>query len=104
MRKLRSSKKIKILKIEPILRVENTLFSITKEAVFFPYFYHEIIFYSTELFDCAVNVKFYLNVFIILNVNTNQTSREQYLNEETATYFGISCRKKFGIKAFYGCF
>ena len=26
-------------------------------AFFFPYFYHEIIFYSAELFDCAVNFK-----------------------------------------------
>ena len=52
----------------------------TKETAFFPYFYHGIIFYSAELFDCAVNFKFYLNIFIFLNINTNQTSKEQYLN------------------------
>ena len=52
----------------------------TKETAFFPYFYHGIIFYSAELFDCAVNFKFYLNIFIFLNINTNQTSNEQYLN------------------------
>ena len=34
-------------------------------------FYHEIIFYSAELFDVAVN--FYLNIFdYVLNKNTNQ--------------------------------
>ena len=36
----------------------------TKETAFFPYFYHGIIFYSAELFDCAVNFKFYLNICI----------------------------------------
>ena len=51
-----------------------------KEKAFFPYFYHEIIFYSAELFVCAVNFKFYLNIFIFLNINTNQTSKEQYSN------------------------
>ena len=39
----------------------------TKEAAFFPYFYHGIIIYVAELFDCAVNFKFYLNIFIFLN-------------------------------------
>ena len=52
----------------------------TKETALFPYFCHGIIFYSVELFDCAVNFKFYLNIFIFLNINTNQTSKEQYLN------------------------
>ena len=36
----------------------------TKETAFFPYFYHEIIFYSAELFVCAVNFKFYLNIYM----------------------------------------
>ena len=35
-----------------------------RETALIPYFYHEIIFYSAELFDCAVIVKFYLNIFI----------------------------------------
>ena len=52
----------------------------TKETAFFPYFYHGIIFYSAELFDCAVNFKFYLNIFIFLNINTNQISKGQYMN------------------------
>ena len=52
----------------------------TKETAFFPNFYHGVIFYSAELFDCAVNFKFYLNIFILLNINTNQTSKEQYFN------------------------
>ena len=67
----------------------------TKEIAFFSYFYHGIIFYSTELFDYAVNFKFYPNVFIFLNINTNQTSKGQYLNLEAATYFGISCTRRF---------
>ena len=50
----------------------------TKESGFCHYFYHEIIFYSAELFDFAVNFKFYLETF--LNINTSQTSKEQYLN------------------------
>ena len=51
-----------------------------KETAFFPYFYHGIIFYNAELFDCAIKFKFYLNIFIFLNINTNQISKEQYLN------------------------
>ena len=50
------------------------------QRFFFPYFYHGIIFYSAELFYCTVNFKFYSNIFIFLNINTNQTSKEQYLN------------------------
>ena len=49
-----------------------------KETAFFPCFYHGIIFSSAELFDCTVKFKFYLNIF--LNINTNQTSKEQYSN------------------------
>ena len=67
----------------------------TKETAFFPYFYHKIIFYSAELFEFAFNFKFYWNIFIFLNINTNQTSKEQYLNWEAATYFGISRTKRF---------
>ena len=36
------------------------------------YFYHGI---GAELFDCAVNFKFYLNIFIFFNINTNQISK-----------------------------
>ena len=46
----------------------------------FSLFYLGIIVYSVELFDGAVNFKFYSNIFVILNINTNQTSKEQYLN------------------------
>ena len=48
----------------------------TKETAFFPYFCHEIIFYSAELFDCAINFKFCLNIIIFLNINTTQTSKD----------------------------
>ena len=37
----------------------------TKKTAFFPYFYCEIFFYSAELFDGAINFKFYLNIFYI---------------------------------------
>ena len=49
-------------------------------TAFFPYFYHKVIFYSAELFDPAVNFKFYLDIFIFLRINTNQTSKKQYVN------------------------
>ena len=66
-----------------------------KKQYFFLTFTDEIIFYSVELFICGVNFKFYLNIFIFLNKNTNQTSKEQYLNKEAATYFGINRPKRF---------
>ena len=79
MRKLRSSEKVEILQIGFLLRVAwwgNYFLLCTKETAFFPYFYHEIIFYSTERFDCAVNFKFYLNFFTFFNINKNQTLKE----------------------------
>ena len=51
-----------------------------EETASFPYFYYGNIFYRAELFDCAVNFEFYLNIFMFLNINANQTSKEQYLN------------------------
>ena len=71
----------------------------TKETAFFPYFHHGIIFYSAELFDCAVNFKFYMNTFVFLNINTNQTSKQQYLNLEAVIYFGIGRTKRFWKKS-----
>lgn len=67
----------------------------TRETVLFPYFYYETISYSAELCDCAVNFKFYQNIFTFLNKKTNQTWKEQYFNYEAATYFGISPTKWF---------
>ena len=63
LRKLGSSKKVKILQIGLIyftscIMKKHSFLLWTKETAFFPYFYHEIIFYSTELFDCAVNYIF----------------------------------------------
>ena len=72
MRKLRPSEKVEILQFRLclfascIMRKHFLLW--TKETAFFGYFYNEIIFYSAELFDCAVNFKFYLNIFIFLNI------------------------------------
>ena len=51
-----------------------------KKWHFFPYFYCEIIFYRTELWDCTLNIKFCWDVFIFLNININQTTKEQDLN------------------------
>ena len=46
---------------------EKTLFFIMDERNgVFPYFYHRIIFYRADLFDCAVNFKFHLNIFTFL--------------------------------------
>ena len=61
--KLGSSKEIEILQIGLIYFTSCTMkkhyFLLwTKETAFFPYFHHEIIFYSAELFDCAVNYIF----------------------------------------------
>ena len=33
--------------------------------------HYEINFYSAELFECAINFKFYLNIFIFLIINAN---------------------------------
>ena len=72
-RKLRSSKIVEILQIRLILRFgkwKNIIFYYGwKKQHFFPHiFTNEIIFYSTELFVCAVNFKFYLIIFMFLNV------------------------------------
>ena len=84
----------------------------TKETAFFPYFYHGIIFYSAELFDCAVNFKFYMNIFIFLNINTSQRSKEQYKKQPLIS--GSAVQRGFGSivsglqfhRCFilYGCF
>ena len=67
-----------------ILRVakwKNVIFYYArKKQRSFLIFTNEMFFYSAELFVCAVNFKFYLNIFIFLNRYTNQTSKEQYLN------------------------
>ena len=49
----------------------------------FPCFYHEIVSYCAELVDCSFNFKFSENILIFsvfLNIDTNQTSKEQDLN------------------------
>ena len=40
----------------------------TKETASFLYFHHGIFFYRGELFDCTVNFKFYVKIFIFLNI------------------------------------
>ena len=75
-------KRLKFCKSDLFCKLQNeeTLFSIIGERnSVFSILYHEIISYRAKLFDCAVNFKFYLNIFIFLTINTNQTSKEQYL-------------------------
>ena len=81
-RKLRSSKKIEILWVFLVLQVApwKNIFSRRKETAFFSSFHYEIFFCCAELFECAFNFKFCWNIFIFLNNNTNQTSKEQDLN------------------------
>ena len=51
-----------------------------KKMCFFSCLHHEIIFYSAELFDSAFNFKLSWNIFMFLNVITNQASKEQGFN------------------------
>ena len=77
LRKLRSSEKVEILQIVLTWRVaqrENIIFYCGWKKQ------HFFLIFSAELFVCEVNFKFYLNIFIFLDINTNQTSEEQYLN------------------------
>ena len=69
----------------------------TKKRLFFRYFHYEIIFCCAELFECAFNFKFCQNIFIILNINTNQTSKEQDFNfiRSSLLFFGSSCREVY---------
>ena len=83
-RKLRSSKKVESLQVVLGLRVASwkniIIYYGGKKRPFFPYFHNGIIFYCTELLDCAFNLKFCLNISTFLKINTNQTSKEQDLN------------------------
>ena len=51
-----------------------------KKLRLFPYFHDESIVRCAELFECAFNCKFCQNIFIFLNINTNQIKKEQDLN------------------------
>ena len=53
---------------------------------FFPLFHYEIIFYCAELFECVFNFKICWSIFIFLNINTNQASKEQDLNFIRSSY------------------
>ena len=60
---------------------EKTFFlSWRKETAFFALFSVWNFFpLCTELFECAFNFTFCLNIFIFLNININQTSKEEEL-------------------------
>ena len=67
----------------------------TKEAEFFPYFYHGFIIYVAELFDCAVNFKFYLNIFIFLNHKHKSNIKGAIFELRRSHLFRITRTKRF---------
>ena len=101
-RKLRSSKIVKTLQVALVCfqvcksHHEKIFFHGGNKQLFFPYFHYKIILCSTGLFECTFNFKLCQNIFIFLNINTNQTSSKRIL-WEAATYFGRSYRKCPGI-------
>ena len=81
-----------------------------KKKKVFPYFHHEIIFYCVELFKWIF--KFYENIFMFLNINTNHTSKEHDLNSTRSNHLfleqlqidalGVKCQAcSFNLR---GCF
>ena len=118
MRKLRPSEKVEILQFRLclfascIMRKHFLLW--TKETAFFGYFYHGIIFYSAELFDCAVNFKFYLNIFIFLNMTQIKHQKSNIWIKKQPLTSGSVVQRGFGSKVsglqfhrcfmLYGCF
>ena len=82
----------------------------TKETAFFSYFYHGIIFYSVELFQCAVNFKFYLNMFIFLIINKGAIfqlrSSHLYWGQPYKEVLEVTCQacKFTGVLSFTGVF
>ena len=97
------------------LHNEKTYFLLwTKETAFFGYFYNEIIFYSAELFDCAVNFKFYLNIFIFLNITQIKHQKSNIWIKKQPLTSGSVVQRGFGSKVsrlqfhrcfmLYGCF
>ena len=79
------------------------------KASFFSYIYHEIIICSLKPFDCAVNFKFCLKIFIFLKIDTNQTFKEQICTEkEAATVPRVKyqycnfTKKRFLLGVFFG--
>ena len=97
-RKLRSSKIVKTLQVALVCfqvcksHHEKIFFHGGNKQLFFPYFHYKIILCCTGLFECTFNFKFCQNIFIFLNINTNQTSSKRIL-WEAATYFGRSYRE-----------
>ena len=59
---------------------KNIFFFMEQRNGVFPYIHYEIIFCCAELFECTFNFNFCQSIFIFLNINKNQTSKEQDLN------------------------
>ena len=66
-----------------------------KETAFFLYFYHGIIFYSAELFGCAVNFKFYLNILIFLNIRQIKHQRSNIWIKKQPLILGSVVQRGF---------
>ena len=83
-RKLRSSKKVAILEAALVLQVavwkKKFFMEERKNAFFLIFTIFQIIFCCAELFECAFHFKFCKNFFTFLNINTNNTSKEQDFN------------------------
>ena len=74
---------------------KNIFFIEGGKRAFSPYFHNEIIFCCTELFECAFNFKFLQNIFTFLNIDINQTSKEQDLNLIRSSHLFWEHRKVF---------
>ena len=112
LRWLRSSKKSEILQIRLILRVAKwkniTFYYGRKKQGCFLVFTDEICFYSVELFFCAVNFKFYLNIFIFLNITQIKHQRSNIWIKKQALTSGSAVQRGFESKVsglqFHRCF
>ena len=66
-----------------------------KKPSFFLIFITELFFAALSYLTAQSSLYLTLIFFIFLNINTYQISKEHYLNEKPATYFGISRAKRF---------
>ena len=82
-----------------------------KGAVFSPYFYLKIIFYSAKQFDCVVNFKYKLNIFFIFKYKHKRSNiwiKKKPLISESAVQRGFRS-KLWGLQfpryfILYRCF
>ena len=82
-----------------------------KEIAFFSYFYHEIISYSAELFDCELNFKFFLDIFksnikgAIFGLGSSHVFRDQpYTEVLEVKYQSCNFTSVLSFKGVFGDF